>query len=264
MAKRRTRRNNTRLSRLDWDIKTTIYKHKAHYYWGEPIRQKGGARPKCIKNYTMVDVNGYRYSIVCEILDATTILVRTNTKRPCFGILISPTQIEAELHDFVRNDSCSLDSGATMQTAALAAFQVARDYGVKHIVLTDNSNKLLPSGKKFNLSLMYFLTSGKTWYETYLPIYPDPSFASDIEQWRNIVATNTWDKVYACLRTYYPDIVIPVQINDIDTSKPGSAMEVFRRIKEAKTDFFSDYGNNLAPCSGIASPQSKVWHADFI
>jgi hypothetical protein len=263
MSRKRTLRNKSTIETLDWDIRSTIYKHKFRHY-PDKINQLGGARVKCRKDYTVVEANGFRYQITCLKYDNTTILIKGgNFKRPCFGILIGSTTQEAELHDFRSTIDCSLDTGAPSHIAARAAFQVARDYGVKHIVLTDNSNKLLPSGKKFNLSLMYFLTTGRTWYETFLPIYPDPSFASANEQWRGIVATNTWDKVYACLRTYYPDIVVPVQIEDIDTSKPGSAMEVFRRIKESKSDFFSDYGNNLAPCSGIDNPQGKVWHANL-
>jgi hypothetical protein len=266
MPKRKTRKHKRpfrRLEDLDWDIRSTIYKHKFRYYWGQPMRQLGGARIKCRKDYTVVEANGFRYPVTCEEIDSKTLLINGGNKRPCFGVFILSNSGEAELHDFVRSDTCSLDTGATTQTAGKAAFKVSKDYGVKHILLTDNSNRLLPSGKKFNLSLMYFLTSGRTWYESFLPIYPDPSFATSFNQWRNTVATNTWDQVQTCLRKYYTEVIIPVSIDNIDTSAPGSAMEVFRRIKDARTDFFADYGTNLANCSGIGDPQGKVWHADL-
>ena len=150
-----------------------------------------------------------------------------------------------------------------MKAAALAAFQIAREYGIHQIQLTDNSTKTLPSKKKFKISLMKFLTTGQTWYESFLPVRPHPAYVERIERWRNTVRTNTWADVYSCLRTIKPDTVIPADISDIDSTLPGSAMVVFQRIKEANTDFFADYDGYLCTCSKIETTYGTEWIADI-
>jgi len=156
---------------------------------------------------------------------------------------------------------CAITTDAPIQAAGMAAFALAKERGVSHIALTDNSSKSLPGGKKFSVVDTSFLTTGKTWYESFLPIIPTKPLASAIARWRQIVITNTWSNVFACLLQDRPDIQIPVDISDIDITTVGSAMVVLRRIKEARTDFFADYRYELPKCSSIGSLHGSEWEA---
>ena len=276
---RKTRRMK-KLPKLDLEIRKLIYSHKIRH--GVEINQSGGARCR-VRQGTIIQ-DGFRYKYTCREEDESTLVIQGgSSRRPCFGVFINPDHKTAELHDLVRTSDCSLDPGFTMKAAALAAFQIAREYGIHQIQLTDNSTKTLPSKKKFKISLMKFLTTGQTWYESFLPVRPHPAYVERIERWRNTVHTNTWADVYSCLRTIKPDTVIPADISDIDSTLPGSAMVVFQRIsllqnnnlqqlanpcgspqgaKEANTDFFADYDGYLCTCSKIETTYGTEWIAD--
>jgi hypothetical protein len=245
------------------DTINVISHHNVKYYDGSIPPIKDG-RLQCKTTRGVVIQDGFRYKYKCDRFDETSLRIRGGeSNAPCFVLTLNPDHKTGHLQEIVRRNDCSLDPGATMKAAGKAAFQVARDYGIRQIQLTDNSSKYLPSGKSFRLSVMKFLTTGQTWYESFLPVRPLSEKAAErFEQLRNIVRTNTWAEVYDCLLTNVPGIQIPVDISDIDSTLPGSAMTVFQRAKEANTDFFADYGDILCTCSKIETTYGTEWIAD--
>jgi hypothetical protein len=218
------------------------------------IHQTGGGQ---------VSVNGFRFPYI-EYNEGKHIAIRgrlTTTSRPCFVLFIEKDNT-GSLENVDRN-KCSLDDGAESKHAAKAAFAIAKEKGLTRIYLTDNSSKQIAPDTKFYLSDMYFLTSGQTWYESFLPIQIDKSEGIPIDSWREIVRTNTWAFVFTHLKRKHTDIVIPIDISDIDPNLPGSAMKVLNRLKDAKTDFFARYKVNLPGASDIASLRGSLWFADL-
>jgi len=224
----------------------------------DPI-QRGGYR--CPRKSGIVSADGFRYKYSCYEYDTNTLIFNGGNGRPCFVLEIKPSDGSASLITLERNIRCSMDTGATTQTAGRAAFALAKEMGVTTITLTDNASKHLNPGNTaaFVVSDMEFLSQGKTWYETFLPVRPTETTL--IENWRHRVLTNAWSSVYSCLRQHQPDIVIPVSIEDVPIDQPGSAMEVFRRIKRARTDFFVKYRFILPMCSGIQTLYGTSWVA---
>lgn len=141
----------------------------------------------------------------------------------------------------------------------LAALNLAKQNGAVSFGLADDSKVWFDNDTRyFVLSNMYFLTSGETWYKSILPeLTPtDPVKAAKINEWRIRALTNTWADVSQRLPQ---NIVIPVDISDIDIGRQGSAMEVLRRIKDAKTTFFADYDDELLIASNIGSLRGISW-----
>lgn len=217
---------------------------------------------RCPVREGVIAGNGFRYQYRC-MEEGTTYVFNGGGKRPCFVLRIDPIEKSAILLDLVRVDPCSMNSGATMKAAAKAAFALAQEVGVQRITLTDNSTKRLDNERRFSLADMYFLSSGKTWYESFLPIRPVASQEAEIDRRREKIRTNTWDAIISCLREVHPDATIPVDISDIDTSASGSAMAVFSRIKSARTDFFAKYRIELPSCSGISSLFETDWYYNY-
>jgi hypothetical protein len=220
--------------------------------------QMGGAAG-C--NNGIISANGYRYKYNCEEYDEDTWIFSGGNGRPCFLLEILPSERAANLMSLERDPKCSMNIGATTKSAGKAAFALAVERGVKTITLTDNASKPMRPGDtaKFVVSDMEFLSYGKSWYETFLPVVPVDSHI--IERWRNTVRTNSWTAVYTCLKQHHPDVEIPVSLENVDVDSPGSAMEIFRRIKDARTDFFVKYRWSLPLCSGIQSLYGTNWIA---
>ena len=222
--------------------------------------QSGGGRLKCPIKEGIITVDGFRYKYTCYV-DQNTYVFNGGMGRPCFVLHTYPNSTDGLLADFIRSGTCSIDPGATTKHAGRAAFALAKELGVKELRLTDNSSKHISPTKAFVVSDMEFLSLGKTWYETFLPIVPEPSAQSYIEIARVRVHQNTWADVFTCLTLRFPTIEIPVAVDDIDTSAPGSAMIVFQRIKNAKSDFFADYRWGLTQCNGFDSLHGSSWIA---
>jgi hypothetical protein len=256
----KTRKRN--ISRARRAIDMALYIHGVNTPSLNRRIQRGGARVRCGRREGIIEADGFRYRYYCYEDDENTLIFNGGSGRPCFVLSIEPAKKTALLIPLERNPSCSMDTGATTKTAGKAAFALAAERGVRTITLTDNATR--PVGdKKFVVSDMEFLSEGKSWYETFLPVKPSGADANDIEVSRITVQTNTWTTVYACLRQRHPDIVIPVSLAGIEPTKPGSAMEVFRRIKQAKGDFFAEYRITLPICSGIPSLFGTTWVAQL-
>ena len=127
-----------------------------------------------------------------------------------------------------------------------------------------NYRKCLPlPSSSFKLGNLYFLTSGRTWYESLIPgLYPTQK-ADKIAVWRERVTTNRWSDVAVRLP---PDAVEAVSISGaadgIDTTASGSAMVVLHRMKDARTLFFADWEDELLIASGIGSLYGSPWRTD--
>lgn len=140
------------------------------------------------------------------------------------------------------------------------AMTIVKQNGAKRLEITDESRKLLPNG--IDLSLMYFLSTGKTWYETYIPGL-QPEFPIQMGFWREHATTNTWNDVWNALIRHKPDAILPVDVSDIDTTIPGSAMYVFQRIKDARTEFFVEYDQYLTEMTRVGPLRYSKWYLNF-
>lgn len=249
-----TRRRQRR--QIDWDL----YTHGIQTDALQERLQRGGA-VRCKQKTGTVTVDGVRYTYFCYVDDENTLLFNGGPQqRPCFALTIQPAERTAVLVTLNNRPGCSLDIGATAKTAGKAAFALAAERGVRQITLTDNAVKHLePGDKGFVVSDMEFLTTGRTWYESFLPVQPTRNIDAD----RMRIQANTWDKVFRCLHKRHPDVVVPVDISDIATNRKGSARAVFQRIKEAHTDFFVRYRQELPLCSGIPTLFGTTWTADI-
>ncbi len=208
-----------------------------------------------------MDVDGTRYDYRVERNAVTRTRVirggRTAGKAECFLLFLEPDGT-AELHGLKQAPDCALSDGATGRQLVKAALTLARKGKATSMTLTDLSAKETGSGKKFRLADMYFLTTGQTWYESVIPDLVPVDNAEMIAEWRERVRTNTWDSVTQGLRDR--GVTIPSEFTDeIDTGHVGSAMVVLRRIKDAGTDLFADFGEKLLLASGIGSLYRTDW-----
>jgi hypothetical protein len=256
---RHTRKAKCRISEFD----KLILERMLH---SEPplFTQVGGVHKEGI-----VSANGFRYKYIqIHDVDAYKFLGGPRPgKKECFLLFVNKNHT-AELHSARFDRDCSIDDGgiasATAHNLVHAAFALAKEKGAIRIELNDGANKYLPNGKHFRLSDMYFLATGQTWYEHVAPsIRPVPTDDVTVQRWRQKVLTNRWNDVSACMMAAFPTMVIPVDTVDIDGAVAGSAMTVFRRIKEARTDFFADYRNDLLVCSGIGPIERITWFAEL-
>lgn len=246
----------TRKSRPSHLVKRAFRHHYIRN--GDPTYQNNGeiqSGTGIIKSPT-----GYRYQYTYNTDGKNNYVFKGGSGRPCFILMAQPeskTGILQSLESDLMTGQCSLNTGATTQNAGKAAMALAKEKGLTTVELTDNTMKSTATGKKFSLADMYFLTTGKTWYESFLPVRPiNPD---RIERYRHIVRKNKWSDVLTCLRSHVDNVVIPVSTDDIDVMAEGSAMEVFSKIKKARTDFFATYNDILPLCSGIPSLYGKTW-----
>lgn len=212
----------------------------------------------------IVSANGFNYNYDQDY-DAgiyTIYGARPRLKRECFLLFVNDDKT-AELHSMRHSKDCALQDNASSHNLLHAALTLAKEKGATRIELTDVANKHLPYDKSFRLSNMYFLATGRTWYETYGGFRPVAADEDDVARWRKRALTNRWTKIFSCLCKSFPTITIPVDISDVDGDVAGSAMEVFRRIKEARTSFFADYRDDLLICSGVGPIERITWVADL-
>jgi hypothetical protein len=155
-----------------------------------------------------------------------------------------------------------MDDGTTGKHLLLAVVEILRSCGdIIYMTIQDESHKDLPNGKSIPLADMYFVCTGKTWYGSILSLQPQNK--KYYNRAYSKIKKNTWEKIFKYFKDDYPDFSIPVDISDINIKKHGSAMQVFQRIKEAKTDFFADYADDIAVSSGIKSMQGSGWTYTF-
>lgn len=205
----------------------------------------------------VIDIGGYIYKYkyaVDEREDPPTTLVFSGGDhcRPCFVLkLHSPAFGEQKqalwgtLMEITYVPRCNAKMDIATKVAALAAFAYANERGVTRIDFTDYTVGYFPvssdfpqSDKRLSISEVSFLTTGTTWYESFLPIKPSFDLTSHREKSKN----KHMDSVFARMSSYRDrhnrsEIIIPVDISDIDAYSPGSAILVLQRIKETSIYF---------------------------
>jgi hypothetical protein len=220
-----------------------------HDFWRG--QQAGGA---------IVEGDGVRYDYRTDLKrEHGTVIFRGGRKagrKECFMLMIERDKT-ATLHSLNQAADCALDPNGSGRSMVAAALNLARQRGATKIGLSDISTKRITKDKSFHLSNMYFLTTGRTWYESIIPGLRPVEKAALIERWRQTAITNTWADVAARLGP----VPLPVSIADIDIRAPGSAMAVLQRIKAAGADFFVDYEDDLLLASGIGNLHGRAWEA---
>lgn len=217
-----------------------------------------------IDKMIVVDRKRYKYR---ETEDGAHIVLRSSTTDVCFHIRIVPTVEQPDkkmaiLQSFHQYSSCSMDDRASGKNLFLAVIQILRRRkDILYMDLQDESYKELENGKRIPLADMYFLCTGTTWYGSIVSLKPlnEELFNESLQKIQKI----SWNKVNKCLQKKKPGLEVPVLITNINIMEPGSAMKVFQRIKEAKTDFFADYMNVIISCVGYSSMKGSGWRYTF-
>ena len=213
-----------------------------------PLLQTGGGE---------VTVDGYRYDYRDTNGGYTVFGGRSKGKRPCFILLVDGET--ANLQSVETGKDCSKEWGASVQHTVRAAIAVAQLRGAKQMFLTDNATKHNGPGVSFPLSNMTFVTTGRTWYESFLPVRPVDA-GTAVNQWREIVTTLTWGPVWICLKKVIPELSVDVG-DDVTDNTPARA--VFQLLKEQKSTFFADTKHWLPTCCGIGSLYGLDWVMDL-
>jgi len=192
--------------------------------------------------------------------DSDTIFIyggRDAGRRPCFHMSIKGAV--ATLNSLERGDDCFVDRYNNSKAMVEAAFQIAKDKGCTKFYLTYNSFISFPPFR-FNLSDIYFLTSGKTWYESILPIKIVGFDESQMAEYRKRAKEMTWKKIADYL------ISKGVNLDFIDVSYSnsiGSASTVLCTIKSMKNavsfKFFSENTGSILFISNLPSFHGTTW-----
>ncbi len=223
--------------RADW-IRRNLRPHKRLRF---AFKQTGGA---------LIHVRGHPIHIreSDDEEENTYVYIYGGETKPCFRLELQTTNSgEATLGEIIRRNDCFLDYNQDARDIVRAAYQVARDRGVHTLSFSDTSAIRCP--QRIILSDLSFLTTGKTWYETILPL--QCTDCKNLEEYRQLVSTNTWRTVG------HADITIP----GVDIDAPGSAMAVLAAMKKDGQFcwFFSNEMENLIRRSGIVSLFGKSW-----
>lgn len=213
-----------------------------------------------------ITVKGKRYKYR-ETEDRSHIVLRSSNNDVCFHIRIIsavdyPGKKMAILQTFHQYSSCSLDDNGTGKNLFLTVLQILRARkDIAYMDLQDESYKELENGKRIPLADMYFVCTGKTWYGSIVSLKPlnEELFSESLLKIRK----KSWDQVFKCLQEKKPGLQVPISIANINTKEEGSAMKVFQRIKEAKTDFFADHMNYIISCIGYSSMKGTGWRYTF-
>ena len=184
---------------------------------------------------------------------------RQPDRQPCFSLSISPDHTSV-LTTLERGSDCFIHAPESSKGLVLSAYHLAAYNGATSMTLSDRSSLRCPY--RISLPDLSFLTTGKTWYESILPtLRLVPTENKDrFESMRSKVQMNTWDSVSNRCNN-----LPPLDISDIDTSSPGSAMAVLNRAKKSGRycQYFSENMTNLLACSGIESVYDMVWICDI-
>ena len=184
---------------------------------------------------------------------------RQPDRKPCFSLSISPDHTST-LTTLERGSDCFIHAPESSKGLVRAAYHLAAYNGATSMTLSDRSSLRCPY--RISLPDLSFLTTGKTWYESILPtlrLVPTENKVR-FESMRSKVQMNTWDSVSNRCNN-----LPPLDISDIDTSAPGSAMAVLNRAKKSGRycQYFSENMTNLLACSGIESVYDMVWICDI-
>jgi hypothetical protein len=223
---------------------------------GKKIIQRGGVVERLrlrehTLDYDVTSYNGHTIELMAIAIG------KSDDKKPCFIMSITPGGAGI-LISLNRGMNCWNEQHDMSSDVLLAAMEIAKQKGATTFTFTDMSTKLL-GDKKISLADLSFLTTGRTWYERFLPIIPlDEVKQLNISKWRRVIETNSWDDVNRRLLEQGVEVFIDTSI---DTSKPGSAMKVLAKAKASKTyhEFFYMCMDQLLIASMIPIMKGMDW-----
>ena len=151
---------------------------------------------------------------------------------------------------------CYRSSYATTKELLHAIWNLAYIKELQYIEFSDTTKLLCSDGEKISLVDMYFITHGKTWYETVWPISPTNP---NINRYRTIISTKKWKDVYSALPDYAITEFVP-QYSDINENAPGSAMKVMQLYKAEDACLTMKHNmEELLNAFGIKSLDNSSW-----
>lgn len=197
--------------------------------------------------------------------DPETIFInagRGKSKNPCFNLALKDGV--ATLQSLDRGDDCFTDGFDNSRDLVMAAFSLAKRMGCTAFQLTDNSSKTCHSSK-FTLSDMYFVTTGRTWYESILSVKIQDYSEYEMNAFREKVRTSKWADVY----TYLINKCATVDLDfpGVDPNKEGSCMEALNVIAKMRNHtsckFFANCLEYIMDAHNLKSFHGKVWSVNI-
>lgn len=209
--------------------------------------------PPRIQWFKLGDAHRYRKSDT----DGRIYIHKLEEPRPFLRIYPTETHAEIELLSGKGGFDTTLSHGVLQLIIHMLGSR-----SVRYLIFNDYYGEKTETHKWVCLSDVYFLTTGKTWYSSVFPIESEDTrlFAHKYKK----MVTATWDTVIERMNeSNGSPIALLVDISDIDTSIPGSAMEVFRRIKDEDIEFFASYNHCVMPSLGFNSFFGSTWRYYF-
>jgi hypothetical protein len=171
-------------------------------------------------------------------------------------------QLYAILSSVYSVQKCAPTKHATTSQMIQSIIQLAKERGAAWIDIQDDST-ICDETQFVPLSDYYFLTQGKTWYESIVPFIPERK--EEIDYYREKVKSNTWGYVLQNFaranRKKYTEFISELKtlVGPLDNTM--LAMNVFKSIPSAnKCYIFNKYMAYLLPASDISSIKGFVWY----
>jgi hypothetical protein len=206
-------------------------------------------------------------------------------KNPCFIMKYTVATRSVVLVSLRKNGVSFTDGYTNMRAVVEIAYELAAQYfkavrfyftdnsyvdcsgdepilgvNIDNDAMTNANEYDVPESAKIRLANWSFLTTGRTWYESILPVRCIPMdrvVRGSIESWRTKVQTNRWRDVAGPLLDMF-------DTSGIDIDAPGSAMAVLTRVKQSRA-YCGVIAANLRELrirSGVTrSLFSKDWYA---
>ncbi len=178
-------------------------------------------------------------------------------KRPCFILDLDKKAKHAILQTLERGRDCFTDYHTVTKDLVRAAVLLAKQHGMQTLELSDASHIHCP--ERVSLANLSFITTGATWYERVIPL--QPTKPRIIAAARSTVTQNTWQEVLHNMSPEIRAIFAELQAEGIDTTAPGSAMEVLNQAKKSATScyLFSEYMDELLVASRLPNLDHSTW-----
>ena len=183
---------------------------------------------------------------------------------PCFVLDLDLEDKTALLQNVYKRKNCFEDGHNNSSDTVRAAYKLARERGMRLLYFRDLSYINCPLRNEsarqritteISLVDLSFLTTGKTWYESILPV--TCVNCVDLELYRQKVHTNTWNTVGADL--------VRIDAPGVDFDAPGSAMVVLNAMKKDGRfcEFFRTHMHSLLRNSGISTLTNTHWECEI-
>ena len=122
------------------------------------------------------------YKVEYAIQEGSQSILIWSPKEPCVHIVLYDNDTIASLiwvgYDAKCNTEGNMERGTGTRKMLDFAFRLAKQHGATHIELMDDA-KVDCNGKKIDLSPMYFLKHGMTWYESKFGFQPRDEYKEE-------------------------------------------------------------------------------------